>query len=282
MKHKQSNTHITRPTRAFLNSSLSLRGWESAAVAAVRVLGRPSWVRGRPGPVLLGGKEDGSQERLRGRFKPLAVTPKKKKKKIWHFSCEHGPSFIIIPVAGVGKVGGGATAPLASEKVPPLPSPEVAVGWAEVGAGREEEGGSESSRKDGLVCCQEGFVRCCSVKRWGYFRNKLQFPLFSSNQGEAKRGNEARVWTGTSTFLDGSTVQRCTYTWERLFDWGAQFEIPHRVVSNFYNNYENLGGHMPPVPPTPPCLCLWWILYRGITKQQRHNSFHYIRICPLM
>ena len=30
---------------------------------------------------------------------------------------------------------------------------------------------------------------------------------------------------------------------------GAQFEIPHRVVRNLYNNYENLGGHMPPVPP---------------------------------
>lgn len=85
-----------------------------------------------------------------------------------------GPPFIIIPVAGVGKVGGGAAAPLANEKVPPLP--EVTVGWAVVGTGREEEGGSESSRKDGLVCCQEGFVRCCSVKRWRYFRNKSSSP----------------------------------------------------------------------------------------------------------
>ena len=33
---------------------------------------------------------------------------------------------------------------------------------------------------------------------------------------------------------------------------GAQFEIPHRVVRNLYNNYENLGGHMPPVPPPTP------------------------------
>ena len=64
-------------------------------------------------------------------------------------------SFIIIPVAGVGNVGGGPAAP--NEKVP---LPEATVGWAVVGAG------SESSRKDGLVCCQEGFVRCCSVKRW--------------------------------------------------------------------------------------------------------------------
>lgn len=140
---------MTRPTRAFLNSSLSLRGWESAAAAAVRVLGRPSWVRGRPGPVLPGGKEEGSQDRLLGRFEPLAVTPNNKR---YDTSAVNTYPFLSrIPVAGVGNVGGGAA--------------EVTVGWVVVGAGREEEGGSESSRKDGLVCCQEGFVRCCSVKR---------------------------------------------------------------------------------------------------------------------
>lgn len=140
---------MTRPTRAFLNSSLSLRGWESAAAAAVRVLGRPSWVRGCPGPVLPGGKEVGSQDRLLGRLEPLAVTPNKKYDTS---AVSTYPSLSrIIPVAGVGNVGGGAA--------------EVTVGWVVVGAGREEEGGSESSRKDGLVCCQEGFVRCCSVKR---------------------------------------------------------------------------------------------------------------------
>ena len=141
---------MTRPTRAFLNSSLSLRGWESAAAAAVRVLGRPSWVRGRPGPVLPGGKEEGSQDRLLGRFEPLAVTPNNKRYDT--SAVNTYPSLSRIPVAGVGNVGGGGAA-------------EVTVGWVVVGAGREEEGGSESSRKDGLVCCQEGFVRCCSVKR---------------------------------------------------------------------------------------------------------------------
>ena len=93
----------------------------------------------------------------------------------------------------MGKVGGGAAAPLASEKVPPLPLPEVTVGWAVVGAGREEEGGSESSRKDGLVCCQEGFERCCSVKRRGYFRNKSSSPSLPAIKVKQNRGNEARV-----------------------------------------------------------------------------------------
>ena len=139
-----------------------MRGWESAAAAAVRVLGRPSWVRGRPGPVLAGGKEEGSQERLLGRFEPLAVISNKKYDTS---AVSTYPSLSRIPAAGVGNVGGGAAAPLANEEVPPL-LPEVKVGWVVVvGAGREEEGGSESSRKDGLVCCQEGFVRCCSVKR---------------------------------------------------------------------------------------------------------------------
>ena len=36
---------------------------------------------------------------------------------------------------------------------------------------------------------------------------------------------------------------------------GARFETTHRVVSNLYNNYENLGGHMPPVPPRFLRLC---------------------------
>ena len=59
---------------------------------------------------------------------------------------------------------------------------------------------------------------------------------------------------------------------------GAQSETTHRVVSNLYNNLSNLGGHMPPVPPSGSyayvSLCFCWLLSCVYLTPHRNVLLH--------